>query len=222
VSVAISRTLPRGGGRLEHLDFGAGAGVTSQLFSSLGYRTTLADISSSLLAFARFRLERRGTSATYVDLNSQRLDAVRYDVITAIDTLVHVPDIAGTSKQLHDALRPGGMLFANFDVRPKSTDNGNAWHLYDDDRPLRWTLHRAGFEEVESLDGLMTLYREVPPRGLAYEVRGARDLVMLRSPVRRWYRAVKQTARDRLRSRLSRSGRPHLAAGADRAATERP
>ncbi len=43
-----------------HLDFGSGAGVTSQLFARAGYETTLADISTSLLDFARYRLKRRG------------------------------------------------------------------------------------------------------------------------------------------------------------------
>jgi hypothetical protein len=138
-----------------------------------------------------------------VDLNSQPIELGRYDVITAIDTLVHVPDLAATSELLHDALRRGGLLFANFDVRPKSAEN--AWHLCDDDRPLRWTLHRAGFEQIESLDGFITRYREVSPRGLACQMRGARDLVTLRSPLRRWYRAVKQTTRARLRSRSFRS-----------------
>ena len=52
----------------DHLDFAAGVGTTSQLFARYGYRTTLADISTSMLEFARFRLERRGTAATYIDL----------------------------------------------------------------------------------------------------------------------------------------------------------
>ena len=51
-----------------HLDYGSGVGVTGQLFASLGYETALGDVSTSLLEFARYRLERRGQAATYLDL----------------------------------------------------------------------------------------------------------------------------------------------------------
>ena len=104
-----------------HLDFGSGVGVTSQLFAALGYETHLGDVSTSLLEFARFRLDRRGQAATYLDLAARELEAERYDVVTAIDTLAHVPDLAGTACRLHTALRPGGWLFANVDVRAPET-----------------------------------------------------------------------------------------------------
>jgi SAM-dependent methyltransferase len=126
-----------------HLDFGSGSGVTSQLFARAGYQTALADISTSLLDFARYRLERRGQAARFIDLNEERLETARYDVITALDTLILIPDLAEVVASLHAALRPGGWLITNFDVRPPSPEN--AWHLYDDDLNLRAILHRAGF-----------------------------------------------------------------------------
>lgn len=191
VSVVIARALPaalRGrGGR--HLDFGSGIGDASQLFLQLGFETELADISTSLLAFAKFRLERRSHSARYLDLNSVAPSAGHYDVITAIDTLVHVPDLPMTVRMLHRALRPGGLLFTNFDVRPPSPEN--AWHLYQDDLPLYWQLQRAGFEPVHNLDRRIGCYRRVEPVGVAHQVRGIRDLILLRSPLRRAYRAAR-------------------------------
>ena len=189
VAVAAAETLssPRPGAR--HLDFGSGAGLTSQLFQRLGYESDLADVSTSLLAFAGFRHERRGLRLRRIDLNVESLLASRYDVITAIDTLVHVPDVAATVRLLHQALRPGGVLFANFDVRPATAEN--AWHLYSDDLPLRWTLQRAGFEPEESLDGMLTRYRRVDPHGPSHLLRGARDHVLLRSPLRSSYRRVR-------------------------------
>lgn len=193
VSTVLARSLPVQPGA-RHLDFGSGAGVTSQLFAALGYETTLADISKPLLEFARYRLERRGTPASYLNLNHESLPAAKYDVITAIDTLVHVPDVTATARELHRALRPGGVLFANFDTRPKTYEN--AWHLYDDDRPLRWALHRAGFEPERGFDGMITRYRRVEPGTLSDHVHAMRDAVILRSPLRRWYRQ----ARARLRA----------------------
>lgn len=65
VSVAVVESLPEAQPTMRHLDFGSGVGVTSQLFQSIGYVVDLADISTSLLAFAKFRLDRRSVSARY-------------------------------------------------------------------------------------------------------------------------------------------------------------
>jgi SAM-dependent methyltransferase len=191
VSVVIARALPTGlrarGGR--HLDFGSGVGDAGQLFCRLGFETELADISTSLLAFARFRLERRAEYASYLDLNATTPGPAQYDFITAIDTLVHVPDLPATASMLHRALKPGGYLFTNFDVRPPTPEN--AWHLYHDDLPLYWQLQRSGFEPVQNLDRRIVCYRRVEPVGLAHQFRGVRDSVLLRSPLRRAYRSTR-------------------------------
>jgi ubiquinone/menaquinone biosynthesis C-methylase UbiE len=189
VSVATAAALPRPDPGDRHLDFGSGVGVTAQLFQRLGYETDLADVSTSLIRFARWRLERRGVLARYIDLNASQLASQAYDVITAIDTLVHVPDVAHSVGELHRALKPAGILFANFDVRPPTPEN--AWHLYSDDLPLRWALQRTGFEPIESLDGMITAYRKVEPSGVAHQLRGVRDLVALRSPLRPAYRYLR-------------------------------
>jgi SAM-dependent methyltransferase len=193
VSVVIAETLPWPGAGRRHLDFGSGIGATSQLFGRLGFESDLADISTSLLSFARFRLERRGQEAAYLDLNDANPSESRYDVITAIDTLVHVPDLGATARLLHRALKPGGLLYANFDVRPRTAEN--AWHLYEDDLPLRWQLQRVGFEPEESLDGMITRYRRVEPGSLAHHARGVRDAVLLRSPLRPAYRATRDAVK---------------------------
>jgi SAM-dependent methyltransferase len=203
VGVMIAQALPAAlrARRGRHLDFGSGIGDASQLFGRLGFETELADISTSLLAFARFRLERRGESASYLDLNVAEPGAGQYDFITAIDTLVHVPDFSATASMLHRALKPGGYLFTNFDVRPPTPEN--AWHLYEDDLPLYWQLQRTGFEPVQDLDRRIACYRRVEPVGVAYQVRGVRDTVLLRSPLRPVYRSARamlSTVLDRIRN----------------------
>jgi SAM-dependent methyltransferase len=181
-----------------HLDFGSGVGVTSQVFGRGGYATDLADISTSLLDFARFRLGRRGDDADYIDLNRQSLPEGRYDVVTAIDTLAHVPDMAATAAQLHRAMRPGGWLITNFDVRPASEEN--SWHLYQDDLDLRYELQRAGFEPA-GRPGQLMAYRRVDPSGRAHALRELRDRLLLTSS---WRRVARRTNR-RLAVRLRRS-----------------
>ena len=179
------------------LDFGSGIGDTAQLLISLGYSVDLADISSPLLSFARWRLERRGQRADYIDLNETTLPADTYDAIIAKDVLTHVPDFSATVTQLHRALRPGGLLIATIDARPMSAEN--AWHLYDDELHLRRTLQDIGFEQVRTLDWPLFTYRRVRPFGTAHLIRRARNAVFL-GPPRRAYRRMRSAAYD-LRAR---------------------
>jgi SAM-dependent methyltransferase len=190
---AVARTTVPGEDSHRHLDFGSGIGVTSQLFAALGYRSDLADISTTLLDFARYRLERRGQRVGYIDLNMRDLPDATYDVITAMDTLAHVVDLPTISASLHRALVPGGLLFTNFDVRPRTPEN--AWHLYDNDLPLRFILRRAGFEPIRDVGGGMIAYRAVSATGIQHALRGARDLLLLRSPLRPAARRVRELVR---------------------------
>jgi SAM-dependent methyltransferase len=167
------------------LDFGSGIGDAAQLLLSLGFTVDLADVSETLQSFARWRLDRRGQQAEYIDLNTAILPTDTYDVVLAKDVLAHVPDFARTVAALHRSLRPNGLLIANFDTRPQSPEN--AWHLYDDDLPLRRTLQSIGFDPVSSIDGFIFIYRRVDPRAAAHVVRRARDSVLL-GPPRHIYR----------------------------------
>jgi SAM-dependent methyltransferase len=131
---------PRG----NHLDFGSGVGVTSQLFARLGLSSTLADVSKPLLGFASWRLDRHGDRATALNLTANQLPSDAFDIVTAVDTLVHVPDFDATARDLHRAMRADGWLLTNFDVREKGPEE-NAWHLYHNAMQLEHRLENAGF-----------------------------------------------------------------------------
>jgi SAM-dependent methyltransferase len=188
-SVLALRAIPADGHGREYLDFGSGAGFTSQLFARAGYQVTLADVSTSLLDFARYRLSRRGVPARYIDLNDEKLEARRYDVITALDTLTQVPDLVEVAGSLHGALRRDGWLVTNFDVRPPSPEN--AWHLYQDDLDLRAIMHRTGFLP-HSRFGSFIVYRRREPSGLAWRLRLLYDRLFLTSRLRRLARRSRQ------------------------------
>lgn len=169
------RMVPTG----RHLDFGSGVGVTSQVFAALGYATDLADISASLLEFARFRLDRRGLAPRYVDLTTDTLPEGAYSVVTAIDTLTHVPDVAATAALLHASIVPGGLLFAGIDARPPSPES--SWHLTSDEWAARRELQHAGFTPVRRLGPLLICYRRVNPGSVSGRLRDARDRAVLTS-----------------------------------------
>ncbi|MBN9098017.1 MAG: class I SAM-dependent methyltransferase [Pseudonocardia sp.] len=187
-SVVALRFLQANVAGRRHLDFGAGVGATAQLFAATGWTSTLADLSSTLLDFARFRIERREQDARYIDLHRQGLPAGAYDAITAIDTLAHVPDVHRTACELHGALVHGGVLIANFDVRSPAAET--AWHLHDDDLRARHDLQRAGFQPIAHLGGGLVAYRRVDDYGLVKVRRTAWDWFTLVSPPRRISRAV--------------------------------
>jgi SAM-dependent methyltransferase len=168
------------GGR--HLDFGSGVGVTSQLFARLGFDTTCADVSKTLLEFAHWRIARRGDRAGILDLNHASLGKEQYDVVTAVDTLTHVPDFDATVRELHESIRPGGFLFTNFDVRKKGVE-GSAWHLYEDAFDLEYRLRRIGFVRRANLAGAIRCYERTDPASIVHQIRGLRDRVTLRPPV---------------------------------------
>jgi hypothetical protein len=90
---------------------------------------------------------------------------------------------------LHAALRPGGWLITNFDVRPPSPEN--AWHLYDDDLNLRSILHRAGFVpagrfgDPASSFGEYLVYSRADPAAAAQRLRVQLDRLVLTSRPRR-------------------------------------
>ena len=167
---------------LEHLDFGSAVGVKSQIFAQMGYATTLADISSTMLDLAKHRFARRGLPASFIDLNESAIPHEAFDVITATDVLSLVSDFTGTVRTLHSALREGGLLYANIHGRPSV---GERWQLQDNDLPLRRELRRIGFEPVRSPAG--NIYRKVSRRSWHHQ---ARDAVLF-SPLRSYYRRLR-------------------------------
>lgn len=143
----------------KHLDFGAGPGGTSLFFHKLGWEPSLADISTTLQAFARWRLERRGISATYYDTSTDELPPNTFDLITACDVMVHVPDPRATLMQLHRALKVGGYLVFNVDSRPKPSRE-TQWHLYPFAYPILQPVRAVGFAREPKLE-FFHIYRKV-------------------------------------------------------------
>lgn len=187
-SVIAQRWLQQRAPGRRHLDFGAGVGATSQLFVNRGWTSTLADLSSTLLDFARFRLDRRHLDAHYIDLGIDSLPAGAYDAITAIDTLAHVPDVYETGRQLCEALTVGGYLIANFDIREAA--DITAWHLQTDELTARYDLLRAGFRLVDHMGYGLIAYQRTDLTGFA-EIRRVTWLWLTHvSPARTAARAI--------------------------------
>jgi SAM-dependent methyltransferase len=153
------------------LDFGSGVGPAAQMFIELGYEVTLADISTPMLDFARYRLERRGTAPKFINLNEASLAPRAYDAVAAINTFATIPNIFNTASMLHAAIRLDGTLYADIDVSPR---HHGAERFYDDDLSAKKAVRSAGFVAEKQL-ARMVRYRRVPASGAGFIFRSVRD-----------------------------------------------
>jgi ubiquinone/menaquinone biosynthesis C-methylase UbiE len=128
-----------------HLDFGAGVGAGSILFARNEIGTSLADISSTLLAFSRWRLETRRISAGFFDLKTDGLPDDTFDFVTAMDVFEHLLDPVSTVELLWRTLKPGGFLFVRLH---EDVDVKRPQHVVQDFKPTRSRLRELGLVEV--------------------------------------------------------------------------
>ncbi len=133
------------------LDFGAGVGSASLLFERHGIDITLSDISSTLLDFARRRLEARGVKADYIDLKTTALPENAYDFISAMDVFEHIAEPEIAVEPLAAAIRPGGILFGRFSAE---IDPDRPSHIAKDFDPMFRRLAELGFSECWKDDWL--------------------------------------------------------------------
>ena len=127
------------------LDFGSGVGSGGLLFARAGLEVTLADISDTLLDFARWRFERRGLPAAYLDLRKRSLPERAFDIILAMDVFEHLTDPVRSVGELWCSLRPGGLLFARIH---EDTAADHPQHIVRDFGPTFAHMRELGLREV--------------------------------------------------------------------------
>lgn len=127
------------------LDFGSGVGSGALLFSSAGIEMTLADISTTLLEFCRWRFGQRGRKATFLNLKEARLPEARFDMILAMDVFEHLADPVEAAEHLWAALKPGGLLFARIHGEE---DPDRPQHIVCDFEPTLEQMRRLGLVEI--------------------------------------------------------------------------
>ena len=136
-------------------------------FLALPGDVTVADISDPLLDCARWRIDRRGLEARFIDLKRESLPRGAFDLISAVDVLEHVADPIATLEQLRDALSPGGILV--FDLIASAADPERPFHLLRSKFPIRSRIRALGFDAVESFQKYVVFRRrERTPIGRAW------------------------------------------------------
>ena len=127
------------------LDFGAGVGSGSILFARHGLKVGLADISSPLLAFSKWRFSQRDLPGDFFDLKINALPPESFDLVTAMDVFEHLANPVEVVEHLSDALKPGGFLFGRFG---DEENEERPLHVVDDFEPSFRRLRELGFIQV--------------------------------------------------------------------------
>ena len=127
------------------LDFGSGVGSGALLFTKAGIAMTLADVSTTLLEFCRWRLQRGGRAATFIDLKQASLPDASFDMILAMDVFEHLVDPVDAAERLCAALKPGGVLFARIHAEE---DLERPHHIVRDFAPTFARMEELGLVEI--------------------------------------------------------------------------
>ncbi len=159
---ALLRHL-RGAPPLSILDFGCGPGRDLATFRAMGHEAIGLEGSPRFGAMARAH---SGCEVWEQDFLALNLPAGRFDGIFANASLFHVPsaELPRVLGQLHDALKPDGVLFSS---NPRGSNeegwNRGRYGVYHDLEAWRAFLQAAGFLELEHYYRPPGLPREQQP-----------------------------------------------------------
>jgi 2-polyprenyl-6-hydroxyphenyl methylase/3-demethylubiquinone-9 3-methyltransferase len=96
------------------LDVGCGGGLLSEALARSGADVTAIDLAPAVLDVARLHLHESGLEVDYREVAVETLAAEmpgRFDVITCMEMLEHVPDSASVVRACAALLKPGGKFF---------------------------------------------------------------------------------------------------------------
>lgn len=106
------------------LDVGCGGGILSEGMATRGARVTGIDLGEAPLSMARLHLLESGLEIEYRRISAESLaeqQAGKYDIVTCMEMLEHVPDPASTVAACARLVKPGGdVFFSTINRNPKS------------------------------------------------------------------------------------------------------
>lgn len=106
------------------LDVGCGGGLLAESLSRHGAVVSGIDLGEAALAVARLHLRESGLHVDYEHVSAEEFAArhrARFDVVTCLEMLEHVPDPTSTVRACAELVRPGGtVFFSTINRNPKA------------------------------------------------------------------------------------------------------
>ena len=106
------------------LDVGCGGGILAEAMAQLGARVKGIDLADKALKVAMLHLLESRVDVSYEEISAERVaerEPARYDVITCMEMLEHVPDPASIVGACAQLAKPGGQVFfSTINRSPKS------------------------------------------------------------------------------------------------------
>src|SRR3712207_9213671 len=98
------------------------------LLARNGLDVTLAEINPALNDYARWRFERRGLSARFLEVGAGEVAEAAFHLVSAGDALEQVPGPPSVLLVLGTALRPGGKPLIPLPIAADSSRPMHLWH----------------------------------------------------------------------------------------------
>lgn len=108
----VCERRPPGG--LKVLDVGCGGGLLAETLARAGATVTAVDLAPGMIEAAKLHALDSGLSIDYRVASAESLvatDTGKFDVLTCMEMLEHVPDPAATIAVFAELVRPGGDVF---------------------------------------------------------------------------------------------------------------
>ncbi len=98
----------------EVIDIGCGGGLLSEGMAALGAKVTGIDLGEKALTVAKLHLFESGHSIDYRLISAEDMALqmpARFDIVTCLEMLEHVPDPASVVQACASLVKPGGQVF---------------------------------------------------------------------------------------------------------------